>query len=156
MASNTSWIDKFSKILESVVKTASAVVSSYATVIVAQAQRGFFDSEKAMVNAQIDVIESSLEEQQNVKEINARITTINGKINNGLNITADDYYFMVNNGYTLAGYTIDDDGNVVKYDTSGNITETSDSEVVGLSTTGYITLGLLILGGILVVKKLRK
>lgn len=154
MASNTSWINSLSKILETVVKTAGGVIQSYATVIIAQAQRGFFDTQKAMVNAEIDVVQNSLKEQQNVKEINARITSINGKISNGLNITADDYYFMVNNGYTLAGYTIDDNGNVIKYDTNGNVTSTDNRQLAGLSTTGYITLGGLIIGGWLLIKKI--
>lgn len=148
-------VNTVSKICELVVGLATAITTGYSQVTIAQAERGYWDSATSLNNTQIDLAINSLEEQEKAKELNKKITSINGKIKNGLALTEDEYMFMINNGYVLNEYKLNDNGTATKV-----INDSSDIsnslKLTGLSTKGYIALGGIILFGIILIKRILK
>lgn len=143
------WTDTLSKIGEVVVGLTSAITMGYSSVVVAQAERGYFDSITSMNNLQIDNAINSANEQKKVQELNKQLTAINGKIRNGIQLTEDEYNFMVSNGFIMNEYKLNNDGTATKIENENS----NDLKLTGLSAKGYITLGAIILGTIFLIKK---
>lgn len=147
-----SWTDTVSKIGEMVVGLGSAIATGYSNVVIGQATAGYFDSMTNMNLASIDNAISSVNEQKKAQELAKQITSINGKMKNGLTLTEEEYMFMVNNGYMMSDYKLNDNGTATKI--TDDITYSTDLKLTGLSTKGYLTLGAVILAGIIIFKRI--
>lgn len=149
------WVDSFSKIGEVVVGLGSAIATGYSNVVIGQATAGYFDSMTNMNLASIDNAISSVNEQKKAKELAKQITSINGKMKNGLTLTEEEYMFMVNNGYMMSDYKLNNDGTATRINSNEISNEISnDLKFAGLSTKGYITLGVTVLLGVWLIKKI--
>lgn len=146
-----SWIDKVSKIGETIVGLGSAIATGYSNVVIGQATAGYFDSMTNMNLATIDNAITSVNEQKKAQKLAKQITAINGKMKNGLTLTEEEYMFMVNNGYMMSDYKLNDNGTATKI--TDDITYSTDLKLTGLSTKGYLTLGAVILAGIIIFKR---
>lgn len=149
-----SWSDKVSKIGEIIVGLGSAIATGYSNVVIGQATAGYFDSMTNMNLATIDNAITSVNEQKKAQELAKQITAINGKMKNGLTLTEEEYMFMVNNGYMMSDYKLNDNGTATKI--TDDITYSTDLKLTGLSTKGYLTLGAVILAGIIIFKRIIK
>lgn len=149
-----SWTDTVSKIGEMVVGFGSAIATGYSNVVIGQATAGYFDSMTNMNLATIDNAITSVNEQKKAQELAKQITAINGKMKNGLTLTEEEYMFMVNNGYMMSDYKLNDNGTATKI--TDDITYSTDLKLTGLSTKGYLTLGAVILAGIIIFKRIIK
>lgn len=147
-----SWLDTISKIGNTVVGLGTAIVTGVSTVKLGQAQAGYFDSLSKMNLMQIDNAINAINEQKDIKELNKQITAINGKIQNGLSLTEDEYNFMISNGYLLTEYKLNDNGYATKIESN----DINDLKLTGLSTKGYITLAVAVLIGIIIVRRILK
>ena len=148
------WTDTVSKIGEMVVGFGSAIATGYSNVVIGQATAGYFDSMTNMNLATIDNAITSVNEQKKAQELAKQITSINGKMKNGLTLTEEEYMFMVNNGYMMSDYKLNDNGIATKV--TDDITYSTDLKLTGLSTKGYLTLGAVILAGIIIFKRIIK
>lgn len=148
-----SWTDTVSKIGEMVVGLGSAIATGYSNVVIGQATAGYFDSMTNMNLASIDNAISSINEQKKAQELAKQITSISGKMKNGLTLTEEEYMFMVNNGYMMSDYKLNDNGTATKIK-DDDITYSNELKLAGLSTKGYITLGAIILVGFIIVKRI--
>lgn len=146
-----SWTDTVSKIGEMVVGLGSAIATGYSNVVIGQATAGYFDSMTNMNLASIDNAISSVNEQKKAQELAKQITSINGKMKNGLTLTEEEYMFMVNNGYMMSDYKLNDNGTATRIN---NNEISSDLKFAGLSTKGYITLGITVLLGVWLIRKI--
>lgn len=145
------WTDTVSKIGEIVVGLGTAFATGYSNVVIGQATAGYFDSMTNMNLATIDNAITSKQEQLKAQELAKQITSISGKMKNGLTLTEDEYMFMVNNGYMMNDYKLNNDGTATRI----NDNEISnDLKFAGLSTKGYITLGVTVLIGVWLIKKI--
>lgn len=149
-----SWTDTVSKIGEMIVGFGSAIATGYSNVVIGQATAGYFDSMTNMNLATIDNAITSVNEQKKAQELAKKITAINGKMKNGLTLTEEEYMFMVNNGYMMSDYKLNDNGTATKI--TDDITYSTDLKLTGLSTKGYLTLGAIILAGIIIFKRIIK
>lgn len=146
-----SWTDTVSKIGEIVTGLGTAFATGYSNVVIGQATAGYFDSMTNMNLATIDNAITSKQEQIKAQELAKQITSISGKMKNGLTLTEDEYMFMVNNGYMMNDYKLNNDGTATRI----NDNEISnDLKFAGLSTKGYITLGAIVLLGVWLIKKI--
>ncbi len=148
------WTDTVSKIGEMIVGFGSAIATGYSNVVIGQATAGYFDSMTNMNLATIDNAITSVNEQKKAQELAKQITAINGKMKNGLTLTEEEYMFMVNNGYMMSDYKLNDNGTATKI--TDDITYSTDLKLTGLSTKGYLTLGAVILAGIIIFKRIIK
>lgn len=144
------WTDTVSKIGEVVVGLGTAFATGYSNVVIGQATAGYFDSMTNMNLATIDNAITSKQEQLKAQELAKQITSISGKTKNGLTLTEDEYMFMVNNGYMMNDYKLNNDGTATRINSNENI---NDLKFAGLSTKGYITLGVTVLLGVWLIKK---
>lgn len=145
------WTDTVSKIGEIVVGLGTAFATGYSNVVIGQATAGYFDSMTNMNLATIDNAITSKQEQLKAQELAKQITSISGKMKNGLTLTEDEYMFMVNNGYMMNDYKLNNDGTATRIN-SNEIS--NDLKFAGLSTKGYITLGATVLIGVWLIKKI--
>ena len=145
------WVDTVSKIGEIAVGLGSAIATGYSTVVVSQAQSGYFDSLSQMNLLQIDNAINTINEQKDIKELNKQITAINGKIKNGLVLTKDEYNFMISNGYILSEYQLNDNGYATRIENTDGAT---DLKLTGLSLKGYLVLALAVIVGIKIVRRI--
>lgn len=146
-------VDTITKIGNVVAGLGSAIVTGIATIQVAQAQSGYFDSLSKMNLLEIDTAINSINEQKDIKELNKQLTSISGKIKNGMSLTKDEYYFMINNGYILDDYILNEDGYATKVE---NSIDSNDLKLTGLSAKGYMTLAIALLVGIIAVRRIIK
>lgn len=146
-------VDTITKIGNVVAGLGSAIVTGIATIQVAQAQSGYFDSLSKMNLLEIDTAINSINEQKDIKELNKQLTSISGKIKNGMSLTKDEYYFMINNGYILDDYILNEDGYATKVE---NSIDSNELKLTGLSAKGYMTLAVALLVGIIVVRRIIK
>lgn len=143
------WTDTVSKIGEIITDLGTAISMGYSNVVIGQATAGYFDSMTSMNLASIDNAINSINEQEKAKELAKQITTINGKMKNGLTLTEEEYIFMVNNGYLMSEYKLNDDGTATRIEDNKN-----DLKFTGLSAKGYLTLGGFVLLGLWLFKKI--
>lgn len=146
------WVDTVSKIGEIAVGLGSAIATGYSTVVVSQAQSGYFDSLSQMNLLQIDNAINTINERKDIKELNKQITAINGKIKNGLALTKDEYNFMVSNGYILSEYKLNEDGYATRIENTDSYS--NDLKLTGLSLKGYLVLAIAVLVGIKIVRRI--
>lgn len=145
------WTDTATKIAEIIVGVGSAVATGVSQVQIGQATAGYFDSMTKMNLANIDNAITSKQEQLKAQELAKQITSISGKMKNGLTLTEEEYMFMVNNGYMMSDYKLNDNGTATRIN-SNEIS--NDLKFAGLSTKGYITLGVTVLLGVWLIRKI--
>lgn len=146
-------VDTITKIGNVVAGLGSAIVTGIATIQVAQAQSGYFDSLSKMNLLEIDTAINSINEQKDIKELNKQLTSISGKIKNGMSLTKEEYYFMINNGYILDDYILNEDGYATKVE---NSIDSNELKLTGLSAKGYMALAIALLVGIIAVRRIIK